>query len=470
MKFINDDFLLHSDISKKIYHNIADKLPIIDYHCHLDPKIIAEDKIFEDISEIWLLEDHYKWRAMRANGISEENITGKSSNKEKFKAWAKTLENCIGNPLYHWSALELKRYFDIDDLLNEENSDEIWEKANKVIKDKKYSPKKIISMSNVKYICTTDSPLDDLKYHEEIAKDKEFNTIVAPGFRPDPLFVINSKYYDFLEKLEKISSIKINSYDKLIEAIYSRINYFHERNCKISDHGLSNIYFEEYNKNEIDEIYLKILNREKINILEEKKYLSSLWIDLSKKYKQLEWTMQLHFGAIRNNDESILKTIGVDAGCDSMIDQENIAQNLNKMLSNMKKNNALPKFIIYNLEPSKNHLIANTLANFSSNLEKGYLQFGAAWWFNDTKEGMLRQLNALADQGLIMNFIGMLTDSRSFISYIRHEYFRRILCEYIGNLVTLGEIPNDDKLLEKLIGNISYYNALKYFKLKEVIK
>lgn len=467
MKFINDDFMLHNEISRKLY-NIAKNQKIIDYHCHLDPKLIAEDKQFEDITEIWLLGDHYKWRAMRANGIEEINITGKANNKEKFKVWASTLENTIGNPLFHWSAMELKKYFGIDELLSEDNWEEIWERANKIIKEKKYSPKKIIEMSNVEYICTTDGPLDDLSFHDKIKEDKNFKTRVEPGFRPDIFFDIeNENFYNFLKKLSEITNINIVSYKTFISALNMRIKYFDEKGCSISDHGISKLNFSKYSLEEVEEIFKKLLNKEKITELEYKKYLTSLLVELSKKYTELSWVMQLHYGAIRNNDITLLKSFGVDAGSDSIMDQGNISENINLLLSLLKENNALPKFIIYNLDPSQNNMIASALSNFNSGLSKGQLQYGSGWWFNDTKEGILRQIKTLADQGLIMNFIGMLTDSRSFLSYIRHDYFRRIFCEHIGDLVKKGEIPNNEKILTKLVENVSYKNAFNYFRLEE---
>lgn len=470
--FINDDFLLHNDISKKLYHNISKIQPIIDYHCHLDPKLIAENKEFEDITQIWLLGDHYKWRAMRSNGVDEFYITGSATNKEKFLAWAEVLENCVGNPLYHWSALELKRYFDIDEILTKDNAEKIWDMANKIIKDRKYTPKKIIKMSNVSYICTTDNPIDDLKWHDFIKEDREFNVIVSPGFRPDDAFSIKTdKFYIFLEKLVNVVGFEIENYSDFIKALYERIDYFADKGCKVSDHGLGKIKFLKYSREEVNDIFLKILKREKITCEEEKKYISSLLIDLSKKYTEKNFIMQIHYGAIRNNDEELFIKLGPDIGTDSIMDQGDVAENLNLLLSCMKLNKALPKLIIYNLDPSQNNMLACTLFNFSANSNmKGKLQFGAGWWFNDTKEGMLRQLKTLADHGLIMNFVGMLTDSRSFVSYTRHEYFRRILCQYIGDLVEKGEIPNNDKLLTKLIKNISFDNALKYFSLEGEIK
>lgn len=463
--FINDQFMLQNKKSLELYEIIKDK-KIIDYHCHLDPKIIAEDKEFKDITEMWLLGDHYKWRLMRSNGIDEKYITGNSSNFEKFKKFIETLEVSILNPVYHWCYMELKKYFGITEIIKKENAKEIYEKCNKIIKDKKYSAKKIIEMSNVLYICTTDRVIDDLKWHKKIKEDKNFKTIVSPGFRPDELFTINEEYYEFLEKLEKITN-KIEKYDDLVRAIYDRIDYFDEMGCKISDHGLTYILFSNYSKKEIDIIFQKILKKEKLEYEEYKKYISSLLIDLSKKYSEKKWIMQLHFGAIRNNDELLYTNYGKDAGSDSIIDQQDLAINLNLLLNEMKKNKYLPKIIVYNLDSSKNQLVASTIYNFSTNTNiKGYLQFGAAWWFNDTKEGMINQIKTLCDYSLLNNFVGMLTDSRSFLSYVRHDYFRRIICTFIGEKVENGEIPNENDLLINLINNICYENAKNYFEIR----
>lgn len=465
--FINDNFLLHNVLACKLYNEYSKEKKIIDYHCHLDPKMIAEDKIFNDITEMWLLGDHYKWRAMRANGVDEKYITGDASNKEKFIAWASVLENCIGNPLYHWSTLELKRYFDIDDLLTLENAEEIWEKTNEIIKSRQYSPRKLIEMSNVEYICTTDGLLDNLYWHSEISRSG-FETKVVPGFRPDDIFSFGTdKFLSFIKKVNKFLGKSIENYEDFKIFIYDRIEYFSKNGCNVSDHGLGYIYFEKYTDIEVDKIFEKALKGEKIVVLEYIKFVSRIFTDLGKKYKEKGWLMQIHFGAIRNNDEFIFNNYGPDAGCDSMLDQSDLAPNLNALISNMKLNDALPRLVLYNLEPSSNHLVANTIHNFTSGLKRGWLQFGSGWWFNDTKIGMLRQLESLSDQGLLMNFIGMLTDSRSFLSYIRHEYFRRILCQYISELVLNGEIPNDERLLKRLIENISYLNAKEYLGIGE---
>lgn len=462
MSFITDDFMLHNKTAKHLYHDYAKDMLIYDYHCHLSPEEIANDKEFDNITQIWLYGDHYKWRAMRANGIDEQFITGNSNDFEKFSSWAKTLDNCIANPLYHWSALELKRYFDIDDILSSDNYELIWEKVNKVIKEKKYSPKKMITMSNVDVVCTTDSPIDDLKWHKIILQDKEFKTKVVPGFRPDEILSIGTdKFYNFIPKLEKIVDFKIDTYEKMLEAIRLRIKYFDENGGYICDHGILKLPYIKANREEVYEIFEKALNKKSLTDEEKEKYLTTLLIDLAKEYKKYDWTMQIHFGAIRNNNEKYFKTLGADTGFDSIADTKDVAYCLNNLLNDMSKNDGLPKLIIYNLDPSLNNVIACNIANFQIN--SGKLQFGAAWWFNDTKEGMLRQMKALADQGLLAKFVGMLTDSRSLVSYTRHEYFRRILCQYIGELVELGEIPNDEKILKRLIQNICYNNAKQYF-------
>ncbi|WP_068268948.1 glucuronate isomerase [Caviibacter abscessus] len=463
MKFINPNFMLHNDTAKKLYNDYAKDMLIYDYHCHLSPEEIAKDKPFDNITQIWLYGDHYKWRAMRANGVYEKFVTGNSSDFEKFEHWAKTLDNCIANPLYHWSALELKRYFDIDEILSFDNYKDIWERANKVIIDKKYSPKKMITMSNVAVVCTTDSPVDDLKWHKIIKEDKEFKTRVVPGFRPDEVLSIGTKkFYDFIPKLEKIVDFKIDTYEKMLDAIKLRIKYFDENDGYICDHGILKLPYIKSSRDEVYSIFEKALNKQVLTNEEIEKYLTTLLIDLAKEYKKYDWTMQIHFGAIRNNNEKYFETLGPDTGFDSIADTSDVAYCLNNLLNDMSKNDGLPKMIIYNLDPTLNNVIACNIANFQIN--SGKLQFGAGWWFNDTKEGMIRQMKTLADQGLLAKFVGMLTDSRSFVSYTRHEYFRRILCQYIGELVELGEIPNDEKILKKLIQNICYNNANTYFK------
>lgn len=457
--FITNSFLLSNDISKKLYKSVKD-LPIYDYHCHLEAKDIYLDEEFKNITSIILKDDHYKYRLMRANRVKEEYITGDKSNLEKFKEYAFTIKKAIFNPLYHWTALEFKKYFNINDLLSDKNYIKIYNEANEYILKNKLSTRKIINMSNVELICTTDYIASKLIWHEKLKEDKTFKTKVIPGFRPDELFYDDKDSFNkIIFSLEKITNNKINSYNDLIKCLRKRIKYFESLGSNISDHGLSNIYYAEYTKEEIEKIFLKMLKNEYISYNEYSKYMTSLLVDLAKEYKKRNWVMQIHFGAIRNNNNYRFKTQGRDKGYDSINDL-NISINLNLLLNKMKEN-GLPKTIIYNLDSTKNDIVMTCINNFQDNF--GNIQLGAAWWFNDTKEGILKHLKTISNQHILANFVGMLTDSRSYLSYVRHDYFRRILCDYIGKLVLKGEAPNDLELLEEIVKDISYYNAKKYF-------
>lgn len=457
MKLDMEKFMLNSELANKLYTEYAKDIPIYDYHCHLDPKEIYEDKEFSNISKIWLNGDHYKWRAMRANGIREEYITGDKTDYEKFYAWASTLDKCILNPLYHWNALELKRYFNIDEILTSKNANIIWDAVNSI----KYSPRKLIEISNVNTLCTTDSPISDLKYHKLI-RESNFKTNVLPGFRPDEALSIGkSKFYNFINQIPSVVGYEIKGYEDLVRALSERIKYFDENGTCVCDHGLTYMPFEKASLEEVKEIFKKALNKEELSEKEVNKYLTRLLVDLSKEYKKYDWTMQIHFGAIRDNNKKYFEKLGYDTGFDSITDDTNLAYKLNGLLNEMVENDSLPKMIIYNLNPMYNDLIASTIANFQTN--NGNMQFGAAWWFNDTKEGMLKQMKCLANNGLFSKFVGMLTDSRSFLSYTRHDYFRRILCDFIADLVERNEIPKDMDMLKELIQNICYYNAKRYF-------
>ena len=460
MKLDMEKFMLNSELANKLYTEYAKDIPIYDYHCHLDPKEIYEDKEFSNISKIWLNGDHYKWRAMRANGIREEYITGDKTDYEKFYAWASTLDKCILNPLYHWNALELKRYFNIDEILTSKNANVIWDAVNSI----KYSPRKLIEISNVNTLCTTDSPISDLKYHKLI-RESNFKTNVLPGFRPDEALSIGkSKFYNFINQIPSVVGYEIKGYEDLVRALSERIKYFDENGTCVCDHGLTYMPFEKASLEEVKEIFKKALNKEELSEKEVNKYLTRLLVDLSKEYKKYDWTMQIHFGAIRDNNKKYFEKLGYDTGFDSITDDTNLAYKLNGLLNEMVENDSLPKMIIYNLNPMYNDLIASTIANFQIN--NGNMQFGAAWWFNDTKEGMLKQMKCLANNGLFSKFVGMLTDSRSFLSYTRHDYFRRILCDFIADLVEKNEIPKDMDMLKELIQNICYYNAKRYFEKK----
>lgn len=464
-QFIHDNFILKNNTAVSLYHQYAKNMPIYDYHCHLSPQEIAENKQFKNITELWLSGDHYKWRAMRANGIDERYITGDASDQEKFKAWAETVPSCLGNPLYHWTHLELKMYFGIEELLSGDNWERIWHQCNEKLAQPEYSCQELIKRSNVKVICTTDDPVDDLRYHAKISKQADFGVKVLPTFRPDKGLEINHKtFIPFVQAMETVCGRELTTYEEYIQALIERVEFFHEQGCRISDHGLGELPYAEFYESEINYIYQAARNGEGVTKEAEMKFKTATLIALAKVYTKLGWAMQIHFGAIRNNNTKMFNLLGPDAGFDSINDTGNIAAPLNALLDAFDRENALPRTILYNLNPTYNDLVGSTLANFQTEAGiKGKIQFGSGWWFNDTKPGMIRQLNALADQGLLMHFVGMLTDSRSFISYSRHEYFRRILCNLIGTWVEEGEIPNDQALLEKLITNICYNNAKNYF-------
>lgn len=467
MTFINEDFMLQSDSAKHLYHDYAKDMPIFDYHCHLVPQQIAEDYEFENITELWLGGDHYKWRAMRAMGIPEEKITGNASPEEKFEAWAYTAENAVGNPLFHWTALELKKYFHVEELLTSKNWKEIYDECNRVLKEEHLTARTLIKNSNVTFICTTDNPTDTLEWHEKIKDDETFDVAVLPGFRPDEAFAIQdpAKFTGFIEKMQAVTGKAMANFAELVAGLEERIQYFADKGSNVSDHGLSQIYYAEATDEEIEAIFAKAVNKEAISEQEYAKYQTRLFVELGKIYKAKGFVMQLHFGAIRNNNSRLFAQLGADAGLDSIQDQPNVAYALNKLLDALETTNELPKFIAYNLDPTYFDLVGTAITNFQANSEglRSKVQMGSGWWFNDTKYGMLKQLKSLSEAGLLMNFVGMLTDSRSFISYTRHEYFRRILCDFIGDLVERGEIPNDDALLEKLITNVCYNNAVEYF-------
>ncbi|MEC6747972.1 glucuronate isomerase [Marinilactibacillus sp. XAAS-LB27] len=467
MSFIDKDFMLLNETGKHLYHDYAESMPIFDYHCHLSPQLIAHNHEFETITEIWLAGDHYKWRAMRANGIPEEKITGNASPEEKFKAWAETTEATIGNPLYHWTHLELKTYFGIEETLNSQNWKEIYDKMNQVIREEKLTTQKLIQNSNVTFVGTTDSPTDSLKYHDQIEQDTAFSVTVAPSFRPDEAFHIqDERFSGFLERMEVIFGEKPATYNQLMEQLSERVDYFDKRGTLASDHALDKMIFEEASEAEIETIFQKAVKQEAITELEKDQYLTRILIDLAHLYHEKGWAMQIHFGALRNANRYWYDRLGPDTGFDSIMDSVGEAKALNQLLDEMAYTDSLPKVILYNLNPTQNHIVASAASNFQTNDEgiKSKVQFGAGWWFNDTEAGMLKQMEALADHGLLMNFVGMLTDSRSFLSYPRHDYFRRILCDFIGKQVEEGKYPKDENLLKQMIENICYNNAINYFR------
>ncbi|MER0122188.1 glucuronate isomerase [Streptococcus sp. ZJ93] len=464
MAFNDSSFMLKNQPAHQLYDQIK-HLPIYDFHCHLDPKEIYEDKVYEDIVDLWLGGDHYKWRLMRANGIPEEEITGSASKLTKFKAWAKTVSRAYGNPLYHWSHLELKQVFGVTELLTEDNAEELYEQLNAFLKNGKVSPRKLIRDSKVTFIGTTDHPLDDLEWHKRLSEEEGFDTIVAPTFRPDEAFVEHRNFGDFVHRLEEKTTTTISDFDSFVAGLADRVAYFAQVGCLASDISFTEICFEPASKEELDEILRATREGKTPSLVAVRKWQTGLFRELCRLYKQHGFVTQVHFGALRNNHTALFQRLGADIGIDSIGDQTALTSHLNKLLDDLVERDWLPKMIWYNLNPTYNIALANTLANFQAN-EKGIrsqLQFGAGWWFNDTKLGMIDQMNAYAEQGLFANFVGMLTDSRSFLSYQRHDYFRRILASYVGQWIVDEEVPEDYQTLGKVVQEISYFNAQKFF-------
>lgn len=459
--FITDDFLLESEAAKTLYHDYARDLPIIDYHNHLSPQLIAENKPMQNITTAWLQGDHYKWRAMRANGIAETHITGGTSQKEKFEKWAKTVPYTLRNPLFHWTHLELKRYFDIDDILQPSTAEVIYKKSNDILANK--TPAQLLEHMNVKIVCTTDDPCDSLEYHRQI-KNLNFSFKVFPAFRPDNLFRIGQPSFNpYLKRFESLVDFKIDSFETLKKAIDSRIEFFHENGCRISDFGLEGPFtIEDFTENELVAIFDKHLKNQDISDSEIAKFRSGMHVHLCKKYHEKNWVQQFHIGSIRNTNKRLLQELGADSGCDSIADFS-MAEPMAKLFGWLDETNQLAKTITYNLNPSQNELFATMMGNFSSNGVAGKMQWGSAWWFLDQKDGMEKQLNTLSNMSLLSRFIGMLTDSRSFLSFPRHEYFRRILCNLLAEDLNRGLVPNDIEFLGKMVQDICYYNALNYF-------
>lgn len=462
-KFMDEDFILNNEIAVKLYHQFAKDMPIIDYHCHLNPKEIAENKSYRNITEIWLGGDHYKWKAMRSNGVEEKYITGDAEDKEKFLKWAQTVPSTIGNPLYHWTHLELKRYFGIDTLLSPETAEEIWEKCNTLLQKSEFTSRSLINRSNVKVICTTDDPVDSLAYHKSIAEDETFDVKVLPTLRPDKGINIDKEgFADWINKLALAVGDQISNFGDLLKALGARVKFFDEQGCRVSDHALDPVVFEEGTEAEVNEIFIKALKGEKLTESEIRKYKTQVLLFLGKEYAKLGWVMQLHIGTIRNVNSRMMNLLGPDTGFDTIGD-ESFAQPLAKFLDALDRTNELPKTILYCLNPRDNEVLATMIGSFQGGGIPGKIQFGSGWWFNDQKDGMIRQMIALSNVGLISRFVGMLTDSRSFLSYIRHEYFRRILCNLLGEWVENGEVPEDMDLLGKVVKDICYYNANDYF-------
>ena len=461
--FMDENFLLTNKTAETLFHTYAKNMPIFDYHCHLSPKEIAENKKYKNITEVWLGGDHYKWRAMRSNGVDECYITGDAPDKEKFLKWAETMSQCIGNPLFHWTHLELKTYFGIDKVLSPATAEEIWEKCNDLLQQPDFTARGLIERSNVKVICTTDDPADSLEYHIALAKDTAFKTKVLPAFRPDKSFTIEkSGFADWLDRLGQAAGMAVTSLQALKTALTGRLEFFHQVGCRLSDHALDPVLFADGTEEEAGLVLKKALAGQALTAHEIALFKTNILLFLGREYARLGWTMQLHLGTIRNNNSRMLKALGPDTGFDAIGDFT-FADALAKLLDNLDATNELPKTLLYCLNPRDNEVLGTIIGCFQGGGIPGKMQFGSGWWFNDQKDGMLRQMVALANLGLLSRFVGMLTDSRSFLSYTRHEYFRRILCNLIGEWVEGGEFPHDPELLGSIVENISFTNAKNYF-------
>lgn len=462
--FITDDFLLYNDTAKQLFHNTAKDLPIIDYHNHLLQDEILHDKKYHNLAEIWLAGDHYKWRAMRASGVDEQYITGNKSDYEKFIEWSKTVPKTFGNPLYHWTHLELLRYFDIDVLLDEKSAPAIWEEANKKLATPELSVRSLLKKQKVEFVGTTDDPTDDLKSHIALAEEG-FYSQVSPSFRPDKgLYIEREDFLPWIEKLAKVTGSNIETYDQFLDAFGKRVDYFDEHGCRSSDHGIDVMFYQPATKKEVADIFQKRLMGKVLSDKEMDQFKTYTLIVLGEMYAAKGWVMQLHLGALRNNNQKMLKKIGPDTGFDSIGDLL-IANKLSGFLDSLEKIDKLPKTILYSLNARDYDVLATMAGNYQSAEIPGKIQFGTAWWFNDTIDGMEKQMKTLANTGLISHFVGMLTDSRSFLSFPRHEYFRRILSNLLGTWVEEDKIPKDMRLLEQYVRNICYQNAKNYFSL-----
>ncbi|NLN66120.1 MAG: glucuronate isomerase [Clostridiaceae bacterium] len=465
LKFMDEDFLLQSKTARNLYHNDAKGMPIIDYHCHLNPKEIAENKRYRNITELWLGGDHYKWRVIRANGVEEKYITGDADDKAKFMKWAGTMPYLIGNPLYHWTHLELKRYFNIDSILSPATAEEIWNQCNEMLQGDDFSARGLILRSNVEVICTTDDPADTLEYHKAIKNDPTFPVGVYPTFRPDKALNLDMPgFTEYIGRLEQATGITISSVAALKEALQSRMDYFHDNGCRISDHGLEYAIYAEATDEEVENIFRLAIDGNKVTRADADRYKTKMLVFLGREYAKRSWAMQLHVGTIRNNNSRMYSILGPDTGFDAIGDSHQ-AKSLAAFLDALDSTSQLPKTILYSLNPKDNETLATIMGCFQGTEVPGKIQLGSGWWFNDQKDGMEKQMIALANVGLLRRFVGMLTDSRSFLSFTRHEYFRRILCNIIGNWAEQGEVNTDLQMLGDMVREISYYNAKNYFAL-----
>ena len=461
--FMDENFLLKSETAHLLFHKYAEETPILDYHCHINPKEIAEDRKFENITQVWLGGDHYKWRQMRSNGVDEYFITGGASDREKFQKWAETLEKAIGNPLYHWSHLELQRYFGSKGVLNGDTAEEVWNLCNARLQEDDMSVRNIIKKSGVTLICTTDDPVDSLEWHKMIAEDDSFDVQVLPAWRPDKAMNIEKpEYLDYLAALSEASGITISTFADLKEALKNRMEFFRSYGCRASDHALEFVMYRPASEAAVEKIFARRMAGEAVTKEEELIFKTAFMTFVGKEYHKLGWVMQLHYGCKRDNNTLRYKEMGPDTGYDC-INNYAPSSEMADFLNGLNNTDELPKTIIYSLNPNDNESIGTILGCFQDSSAIGKIQQGSAWWFNDHKVGMTNQMISLANLGLLSNFVGMLTDSRSFLSYTRHEYFRRILCDLFGTWVEDGEYPFDEKALGEMVRNISYYNAVRYF-------
>ena len=467
-EFLGEHFLLQTKVAQRLYHEYAAGEPIYDYHCHVSPREIAEDRKFESITQVWLGGDHYKWRVMRANGYDESYITGSRGDWEKFEAWAQTIPYTIGNPLHQWTHLELRRYFGIDEILSPESARGIYKKCNELLATDQFSVRQLIKRMKVSSVCTTDDPLDSLEFHRQLQEDVTFPVDVYPAFRPDAVFKTADpdSLNNWLDGLSLATGQNVDSFEELMGAIESRINFFHSMGCRLSDHGISEPYVAEYTAGEVEAIFQELRSGALLSSEKSRKYCAAIFLELGKMYAAKGWVMQLHLSALRNNSSRNFAKMGADIGLDSM-DDVSVAKPLVEYLDSLDKSGSVPKTILYSLNPVHNDLLAAVCGSFQDGSIPGKMQLGTAWWFNDQRDGMEKQMTALANSGLLRRFVGMVTDSRSFLSYPRHEYFRRVLCNLIGTWVEKGEVPNDIELLGQMVRDICFFNAKNYFKLGE---
>ena len=460
--FLDDDFLLTTPTARRLYQ-VARSMPILDYHCHLDPKEIAQDRRFENITQVWLGGDHYKWRLMRANGVDEAYITGDAPDREKFQKWAETLELAIGNPLYHWSHLELRRYFGYEGVLNEDTAQEVWELCNQKLQEPGMSARSLIANSGVTLVCTTDDPADSLEWHQQLAQDSSFPVKVLPAWRPDAAMGLERpEYLDYLQRLGQAAGVEIRTYGDLKKALLSRMAFFDKMGCRASDHALTAAVCQPASEEELERVFQKCLEGEPLTQEELAAFQTGFLRFVAGEYKRLGWVMQLHYGCRRNNNTRMFHKLGRDTGYDAVL-QGTPSLEVAAFLDLLASQDALPRMVLYSLNPNDDEGLNSVIGCFQDGTPLGRIQQGSAWWFNDHKAGMVKQLTAFANGGLLGNFIGMLTDSRSFLSYPRHEYFRRILCELLGAWVENGEYPADWKALEKMVRGVCYNNAVEFF-------